>query len=80
MGLCGLQYCNTSVAALFLPLWAAAAAAVAAIAAAAAAAVEVHEALETSVEVLRQLEVFDDITALIDQQPVVSFTSTALIG
>jgi hypothetical protein len=32
---------------------------------------EVHEALERSVEVLRQLEVFDDITALIDSQPVV---------
>eukprot|EP00878_Enallax_costatus_P024990 GHUV01026706.1.p1 GENE.GHUV01026706.1~~GHUV01026706.1.p1 ORF type:complete len:297 (+),score=63.56 GHUV01026706.1:395-1285(+) len=31
---------------------------------------EVHEALETSVEVLRQLEVFDDITALIDAQPM----------
>jgi hypothetical protein len=29
--------------------------------------------LERSVEVLRQLEVFDDITALIDSQPVVSF-------
>uniref|UniRef100_A0A383WJ48 Bacterial surface antigen (D15) domain-containing protein n=1 Tax=Tetradesmus obliquus TaxID=3088 RepID=A0A383WJ48_TETOB len=31
---------------------------------------EVHEALERSVEVLRQLEVFDDITALIDSQPL----------
>jgi hypothetical protein len=39
---------------------------------------EVHEALERSVEVLRQLEVFDDITALIDSQPVVSILCTSL--
>uniref|UniRef100_A0A383VZ95 Bacterial surface antigen (D15) domain-containing protein n=1 Tax=Tetradesmus obliquus TaxID=3088 RepID=A0A383VZ95_TETOB len=38
---------------------------------------EVHEALERSVEVLRQLEVFDDITALIDSQPLKFSRSSA---
>jgi hypothetical protein len=32
----------------------------------------VHEALERSVEVLRQLDVFDDITAVIGAEPLVS--------
>jgi hypothetical protein len=32
---------------------------------------EVHTALERAVEVLRQLEVFDDITALIGAEPLV---------
>jgi hypothetical protein len=32
------------------------------------------------VEVLRQLQVFDDITALIDSQPVMSFCLFVLLG
>jgi hypothetical protein len=32
----------------------------------------VHEALEHAVEVLRQLEVFDDISAVLGAEPLVS--------
>jgi hypothetical protein len=38
------------------------------------------EGLERSVEVLRQLEVFDDVTALIDSQPVEHFASVILLS